>query len=123
MPPGPVPSSAVSCAFCAAERVGRPLMMDGNAWRNPGKALAAEDAIGVDADAVHGECMHKPRLIVASHERLNCQPVFDGLPTAREANPGAAIGLTTWSRKYSKLAGELNARLNVKRRLFESSYL
>ena len=67
--------------------------------------------------------MQRPPLTVASQLRANCQPLFDGLPMARSAKPGAWFGFTTWSSMYEKLAGELNARLNVKRKLLFSSAL
>ena len=84
----------------------------------PGKALVAADESGVPGPpATNGERMQMPALIDASHVRLNCHPVFGGLPTARRAKPGAWFGLDTWSRKNVKLAGELNARLKLARQL------
>jgi hypothetical protein len=91
---------------------------------NPGKAFAdVDETLAVGPPATHGECMHRPLLTVASQVRANCQPAFDGLPMARSAKPGAWVGFTTWSSMYEKLAGELNARLNVKRKLLFSSAL
>ena len=57
---------------------------------NPGNAFADVDATNAKGPfATNGECMHMPLLTVALQVRANCQPVFDGLPTAWRLNNGA----------------------------------
>ncbi len=75
---------------------GRAFAIAENCDMNPGNAFAAVDeTLAVGPPATNGECMQRPPFTVPSQLRANCQPLFEGFPIARSANPGATVGFET----------------------------